>query len=304
MSNVVERRKGDRRRRDRRGTAKQPAQSRCEDDRRPMERELKASQLKIIQQEKMASISHLAAGVAYELNNPLSFISNNLGTLEKYVTRLTEFIDIQSAMIKSLKNTAAVRKMNKTRKELKLDYVIGDIREMIRESTNGSERVRKIVYELNSFARMDEEEYKEADINECIESAIVIVWNELKYKAELRKDYGNLPRIKCYPRQISQVFVNLLINAVNSIEEKGVIGIRTWQEDNSVWMEVSDTGSGMSRENMIKIFEPFFTTREAGQGTGLGLSITSEIVQRHQGEITVKNEAGQGTTFTIRIPIV
>lgn len=266
--------------------------------------ELKASQLRVLQQEKMASIGQLAAGVAHELNNPMSFISSNLGTLEKYVARLTEFIGLQSDMIKSFKDVAAVRKMNKARKELKLDYVIGDIREMIRESINGSDRVKRIVHELNSFSRMDEEEYREADINECIESAIVIVWNELKYKAELRKAYGNLPRVKCYPRQINQVFVNLLINAVNSIEKKGIIGIKTWHNDNVVFMEISDTGSGIPRENLIRIFEPFFTTKEAGKGTGLGLSITYEIIQRHKGEVTVRSETGEGTTFTIRIPVV
>jgi len=266
--------------------------------------ELKASQLKILQQEKMASIGQLAAGVAHELNNPMSFISSNLGTLEKYVNRLTEYITAQSDVIKSLKNAAAVRKINAKRKELKLDYVIGDIREMIRESMNGAERVKKIVYELNCFSRMDEEEYKEADINECIESAIVIVWNELKYKSTLEKNYGNLPLAKCYPRQINQIFVNLLINAVNSIEKKGVIGIRTWHEDGSIWMEVSDTGSGIPLQNLTKIFEPFFTTKAAGKGTGLGLSITYEIVQRHKGEITVKSDVGRGTVFTIRIPVV
>ena len=266
--------------------------------------EQKASQLKILQQEKMASIGQLAAGVAHELNNPMSFISSNLGTLNKYANRLIDFIGVQSEEIKSLKNAASVRKVNKKRKELKLDEIIGDINVMIKESLDGAERVRNIVYELNCFSRMDEEEYKNADINECIESAITIVWNELKYRSTLEKDYGKLPRIKCYPRQINQIFVNLLINAVQSIAKQGTIRIKTWHEDGSVWMEVSDTGRGMPRENLVKIFEPFFTTKDAGKGTGLGLSITYEIVQRHKGEITVKSKLGKGTTFTIRIPVV
>jgi len=266
--------------------------------------EQKSSQLKILQQEKMASIGQLAAGVAHELNNPMSFISSNLGTLNKYVNRLLDFISVQSEEIKSLENAAAVRKVNKKRKELKLDDIIGDIHVMIKESLDGAERVKKIVYELNCFSRMDEEEYKSADINECIESAITIVRNELKYRSTLEKDYGKLPRIKCYPRQINQIFVNLLINAVQSIAEQGTIRIKTWHEDGSAWMEVSDTGSGIQQENLVKIFEPFFTTKDAGEGTGLGLSITYEIVQRHKGEITVKSELGKGTTFTIRIPVV
>ena len=126
----------------------------------------------------------------------------------------------------------------------------------------------------------------------------------MKYKSTLEKNYGSLPLSMCYPRQMNQVFVNLLINAVNSIADKGVIAIKTWHKDDFIWVEVSDTGVGIPRQNLVKIFEPFFTTKEVGKGTGLGLSITYEIVQRHKGEITVKSEVGKGTTFTIRIPAV
>jgi two-component system NtrC family sensor kinase len=197
-----------------------------------------------------------------------------------------------------------IRKINKKRKELKLDYIMEDMKVMLKESLDGSERVKGIVHELNCFSRMDEEEYKDADINECIESAITIVWNELKYKSTLEKNYGKLPLTKCYTRQINQIFVNLLINAVNSIAQQGIITIKTWHKDSWVWMEVSDTGCGIPRENLAKIFEPFFTTKDVGKGTGLGLSITYEIVRRHKGEITVKSEVGKGTSFTVRIPIV
>jgi PAS domain S-box-containing protein len=266
--------------------------------------ELKASQLKVLQQEKMASIGQLAAGVAHEINNPMAFISSNLGTLDKYIQRLLDFIQTQSEVIKSLKDEDAVKILKKKRKELKLDHVIEDVKGLIAESLEGSERVKKIVYELNCFSRRNEEEYKKANINECIESAINIVWNELKYKATLKKNYGNLPPIKCYPHQIDQVFINLLINAVNSIEEQGTITIKTWHKDGSIWMAISDTGCGIAQESLSKIFEPFFTTKEAGRGTGLGLSITYEIIQRHKGDITVKSEVGKGTAFTIRIPVV
>jgi len=266
--------------------------------------ELKTSQLKILQQEKMALIGQLAAGVAHEVNNPMSFILSNLGTLDKYIHRLMDFIQAQSEAIKSFKDAAAVRKINKKREELKLDYVIEDVKNLIKESLDGSERVKKIVHELNCFSRMDEGEYKNADINECIDSAITIVWNELKYKCTLEKDYGKLPLIKCYAGQMSQIFVNLLINAVNSIVKKGIINIKTWYKDDSIWMEVSDTGCGIPQKNLARIFEPFFTTKDVGKGTGLGLSITYEIVQRHKGEITVKSEVGKGTSFMIKIPVV
>ncbi len=266
--------------------------------------ELKTSQAKILQQEKMASIGQLAAGVAHEINNPMAFIASNLGTLDKYIHRLIDFIQTQSEVIKSLKDADAIKKLGKKRKELKLDYVIEDVKGLITESLDGSERVQKIVLGLNRFSRVDEEEYKDADINECIESAINIVWNELKYKSTLKKDYGKLPRTKCYPQQINQVFINLLINAVNSIEEQGTITIKTWNKDRSIWMIISDTGCGIPQERLSKIFEPFFTTKDVGKGTGLGLSITYEIVQRHKGDITVESEVGKGTTFTIRIPVV
>jgi PAS domain S-box-containing protein len=266
--------------------------------------DLKASQTKMLQQEKMASIGHLAAGVSHEINNPMAFIASNLGTLDKYIRRLMDFIQMQAEMFKTLKATDAIEKLGKKRKELKLDYIMQDVKQLITESLDGSDRVQKIVQGLNRFSREDNAEYKDTDINECIESSIKIVWTELKHKTTLTKNYGNFPHTKCYPQQLNQVFVNLLINAVQSIKKQGEIAINTWSKDGSIWIMVSDTGCGISKENQNKVFEPFFTTKEVGQGTGLGLSITYEIIQRHKGEITFESKAGKGTTFTIRIPIV
>jgi len=266
--------------------------------------ELKTSQAKILQQEKMASIGQLAAGVAHEINNPMAFIASNLGTLDKYIRRLKDFMQAQAETIKSLKSAKAGEKLEKKRKELKLDYTINDIDLLVKESINGSERVQKIVQELNHFSKIADEEYKDTNINVCIESSINIVWNELKDKAILHKDYGNLPLTKCYPLKLDQVFINLLINAIQAIEEKGKIEIKTWEKDRSIWIAISDTGCGIPRENQNKIFEPFFTTKEVGKGTGLGLSISYEIIQRHKGEISFESNEGKGTTFTIRMPIV
>jgi two-component system NtrC family sensor kinase len=266
--------------------------------------ELKTTQSKIIQQERMASIGQLAAGVAHEINNPMAFIASNLGTLDKYIRRLKDFIQAQAEAIKSLKAADASEKLEKKRKQLKLDYTIDDIDLLVKESLEGSERVQKIVQGLNRFSRVDDAEYKDTNINECIESSINIVWNELKHKATLHKDYGELPSTKCYPQQLNQVFVNILLNAVQSIKKQGEIAINTWSKDGSIWITVSDTGCGISKENQSKIFEPFFTTKEVGKGTGLGLSISYEIIQRHKGEISLRSEKGKGTTFTIRIPVV
>ncbi|MCD6570077.1 MAG: GHKL domain-containing protein [Deltaproteobacteria bacterium] len=266
--------------------------------------ELKALQAKILQSEKMAAIGQLAAGVAHEINNPTGFISSNLRTLDKYVGRLIDFIQAQSEIIESLNAKQALEELKQRRKELKLDYIIEDIKEMIKESSDGADRIRKMVQDLKTFSRTDEQEYKHADINECIETTINIVWNELKYKCTLNKEYGDIPLTKCYPQQLNQVFMNLLVNAAHAIEKQGEITIRSWQRDGLINVTISDTGCGIPRENLNKIFDPFFTTKDVGKGTGLGLSITYDIIKKHKGEIKVDSEIGKGTTFTISIPVV
>jgi two-component system NtrC family sensor kinase len=266
--------------------------------------ELKLTQAKVIQQEKMACIGQLAAGVAHEINNPMGFISSNLNTLVKYIERLTDFIHAQSEALESLNGGDIAQKLRDKRNALKIDYVIDDTRELIKESMDGAERVRTIVQNLKSFSRVDDAESKHADINECITSTINIVWNELKYKASLIKDLGVIPLTRCHPQQINQVFMNLLVNAAQAIEKQGEITVRTWQENGSIYASVSDTGGGMPPEVLDQIFEPFFTTKEIGRGTGLGLSITYDIIKKHNGEIIAASEPGKGTTFTVRLPVV
>ena len=265
--------------------------------------ELKASQAKILQQEKMACIGQLAAGVAHEINNPIGFVGSNLNSLEKYMKRLTEFIGLQTKIIETSLPEEVVKEQRRSRQDLKIDYSLQDIAQLLPESVDGVDRVRKIVQDLKSFSRVDEVEYKMADVNACIESTINIVWNELKYKATLKKEYGNLPLIKCYPQQLNQVFMNLLVNAVQAIEGQGEIRVKTWHENGSVMVTVSDTGCGIAEQNLNRIFEPFFTTKEVGKGTGLGLSITYDIVKKHEGEINVQSEPGKGTAFTVKIPV-
>lgn len=262
--------------------------------------ELKAAQSQMLQREKMASIGQLAAGVAHEINNPVGFITSNLGTLSKYIDRFTEYID---ALKKAIKDEYE-EELKELNKKLKIDFVADDAKDLIIESLDGTDRVGKIVTGLKSFSRIDEAEHKQADINECLESTINIIWNELKYKAKINKEYGELPLTKCYPQQLNQVFMNLLINASHAIEKQGEIGIKTWHQDNSIHVSISDTGSGISPENLPKLFEPFFTTKKVGKGTGLGLSISYDIVKKHEGDITVDSEIGRGTTFTIQLPVV
>ena len=254
--------------------------------------------------DKMAAIGQLAAGVAHEINNPIGFISSNLGTFEKYLSDLTEFVHAESQVIALFKEDESIKELNAKRADLDIDYIIEDVVHLIKESLEGCYRVKKIVMDLKSFSRVDEEDYHSADINECIESTINIVWNELKYKAKLNKELGNIPPTKCNAQQLNQVFMNLLVNASQAIKKQGNILVKTWQENNSILVNISDTGCGIPGNNIQRIFEPFFTTKEVGKGTGLGLSITYDIIKKHNGDITVQSEEGKGTTFTVKIPIV
>jgi two-component system NtrC family sensor kinase len=271
--------------------------------------EIKAAQARIAQQEKMASIGQLAAGVAHEINNPIGFIMSNLTSLRKYLARLSEFIEAQSQAIRRL-STEAVRQdevakeVEESRRSLKIDYVMDDMHALVTESLDGAGRVKKIVQDFKSFTHVDQAGFKPADINECLESTINIVWNELKNKAEVKKDYGDLPQTKCNPGQLNQAFMNLLVNAAHAIEMRGEIAIRTREENGSISVSISDTGCGIPADRMSRIFEPFFTTKEVGKGTGLGLSIAYDIVKKHSGSIDVRSSVGKGTTFTVTIPVV
>jgi two-component system NtrC family sensor kinase len=265
--------------------------------------DLKSAHSQMLQGEKMASIGQLAAGVAHEINNPAGFILSNLGSLNNYTEKLTEFIHSQSEALEIVHAEGTADGLKVLRKKLKIDYVIEDIHNLVRESIDGAERIKKIVQNLKSFSRLDETEFKFTDINVCVESTLNIVWNELKYKATVIKDYGDVPQVKCYPQQLNQVFMNLLVNAAQAIEKQGEIKIKTWDGDGFINVAISDTGHGIPEDKINKIFEPFYTTKPVGKGTGLGLSITYDIVKKHNGAVTVESEVGKGTTFTVKIPL-
>lgn len=266
---------------------------------------LKAAQIQILQQDKMASIGQLAAGVAHEINNPVGFIMSNLGSLQKYLNRLSEFIKIQAEAVEEMGVEETLKELKEQRKALKIDYAIEDSVSLIAESLEGAERVKRIVQDLKSFSRIDESENKMADLNDGIERTINIIWNELKYKVTLKKEFGDIPLTKCNMGQLNQVFMNILVNAAHAIEKQGDITIKTWYDDNGyIQVAISDTGSGIPEDKINRIFEPFFTTKEVGKGTGLGLSIAYDIIKKHNGDITVESRVGEGTTFIIKIPVV
>ena len=262
--------------------------------------ELQKTQSQMLQREKMASVGQLAAGVAHEINNPMGFITGNIGALKKYMKKFVEFIEIQAEMLASL---GAEDRVKEAREKLKLDFLIKDINDLLQESTEGARRVTEIVRNLKSFSRLDEAVVALADINECIETTLKIIRNELKYTTTIHKEYGELPLTLCNAQELNQVFMNILMNAAQAIEKQGDITIRTRHESDVIRVSISDNGSGIEPDKLGRIFEPFFTTKVVGKGTGLGLSICYDIVKKHGGEITVESEVGKGTTFTVGLPV-
>ncbi len=256
----------------------------------------------ILQSEKMAAIGQLAAGVAHEINNPIGFVNSNLGTLKNYVDSLLHLIDTYEQC--EAEHGVQSEKLAAARREIDLAFLRTDIVALLGESHDGLERVKKIVQDLKDFSHVDASELQDADINAGLDSTLNVVWNELKYKTEVIKDYRDLPPVRCIASQLNQVFMNLLVNAGQAIERRGTITIRTGCEGDQVWIEIGDTGCGMPPDVAKRIFEPFFTTKPVGTGTGLGLSLAYDIVvKKHGGSIDVDSEPGKGTTFRIRIPI-
>ncbi|MFZ5775248.1 MAG: ATP-binding protein [Thermodesulfobacteriota bacterium] len=268
--------------------------------RKQAELEKKKMESFVYQQEKLASIGQLAAGVAHEINNPMGFITSNLSSLGKYAQKISEYLRKQSELTASLPVDTELKAL---RNRLKIDHILGDLDSLVQESLEGAARVSEIVKNLKSFSRAAESKCTEADLNECLENTIKVIWNELKYKTTIHKEYGQLELAKCYPQQLNQVFMNLLVNAAQAIENRGEITIKTWQQGDNLFVAISDTGMGIPADNLHLVFDPFFTTKEAGKGTGLGLSIAHQIIEKHKGEIAVESEVGKGTTFTIRLPI-
>ena len=256
----------------------------------------------LLQSEKMASIGLLAAGVAHEINNPIGYVNSNLGSLQQYVQNLLKLVAAYEQHEAEL--TQESRKLLSALKtEIDLPYLRSDVQDLLTESLGGLQRVKRIVQDLKDFSHISDTEMQWANLEEGLESTLNVVWNELKYKAEIIKDYGKLPEIECIPSQLNQVFMNLLVNAAQSIAEQGKITLRTRLDGENVCIEISDTGTGIPQENINRIFDPFFTTKPLGTGTGLGLSITHGIVRKHNGRIEVSSEAGKGTTFRIILPI-
>lgn len=266
------------------------------------------AQQQLLISEKMASIGQLAAGVAHEINNPVGFISSNLKTLGDYHSDLVELISAYRQVIKCILDNPEsslydfAKKIANAEKQVDIDYILNDIKDLVADCCEGTDRIKKIVIDMKDFAHPGEAKPVLSDINNCIESTLHLVWNEIKYKADVFKEFGVLNEIECVPQQINQIFMNILVNAAHAIPNRGEIHISTAQKNNGVEIVIKDTGTGIPATKIDKIFDPFFTTKEPGKGTGLGLHVTYNIIKKHGGTIEVKSIVGEGTEFVIWLP--
>ena len=266
---------------------------------------LRNAQHQLLQSERLASIGQLAAGVAHEINNPIGYVFSNFGTLEVYLQRLFEMLDAYEQAESALANRDIATGLAALRGQVELDYLKQDIPMLMGESREGLSRVRKIVQDLKDFSRVDtHQEWTWASLHQGIDSTLNIVANEIKYRADVRREYGTLPDIECLPSELNQVFLNLLVNAAHAFGlERGLIVVRSGDAGDEVWVEVEDNGSGIAPEYLARVFDPFFTTKPVGRGTGLGLSLAYGIVQKHHGRIDVRSEPGRGSCFRVTLPV-
>lgn len=262
---------------------------------------LQRLQSQIVQNEKMASLGQLAAGVAHELNNPAAFILGNLEFLEEAADGLEKLLAFYNTCNLSQQETANLKKL---KDEIAFEHTLANLRSIVDDCREGATRIRDVVQNLRLFSRLDEAEIKKVDLHEGIESTIRLLVKQLSTgQINLVRDYGYLPLVDCYAGQLNQVWLNLLVNAAQALKNGGEIRIITRRVDKYVEISISDTGQGIKPEDMEKIFDPFFTTKPVGEGTGLGLSVTYSIIERHGGVIAVASQYGKGATFKVTLPI-
>lgn len=272
--------------------------------------QLAKTRLQLVHAEKMASIGQLGAGVAHEINNPIGFINGNLESLDEYKNNVTCVLQSYKPLETHIANGAddELKKMLENIEQIKeeqdLEFVLTDMGELITESLDGASRIQKIVKDLKSFSRVDDQGFQDVDLNkDVIETALRLVWSEMKDKCTLDKSLSSLPQYSCHPGELSQVILNLLVNASDAIEKDGIIGVHSEFIDNAIQIKISDNGTGINEQDLLKLFDPFFSTKDIGKGTGLGLSTAQGIVDKHGGSLTVESKLGLGTTFIIKLPL-
>jgi signal transduction histidine kinase len=273
--------------------------------------DLKQAQSQLVESEKMASLGQLTAGIAHEINNPINFVTSNVTPLRRDVAMLLDALNnIEIIGLSELSIAEKQKKIDDYKEDLDFDYLKEEVEHLLKGIYEGASRTAEIVKGLRIFSRVDEDDLKRADLNEGLDSTIVIINNLLGNKIEIVKDYAILPLIECYPGKLNQVFLNIITNAIHAIHQQfgeqigGKIWISTASNDKDVIVKIKDNGIGMDEKTKHKIFEPFFTTKEVGEGTGLGMSIAYNTVKKHNGQIFMESNLGEGTEFTLHIPII
>ncbi|MCA1557110.1 MAG: response regulator [Acidobacteria bacterium] len=262
---------------------------------------LERLQMQVIQSEKMASLGELAAGVAHELNNPAGFILGNMDILGECTASLERLLEFYSTRPLSTEEDAELCCI---KREIDYEHTLQDLRSITADCREGAERIRDVVQNLRLFSRLDEAEFKKVDIHEGLESTLRLLSRHYNSgQITLRTDYSKLPLVGCFAGQLNQVWLNLLVNAAQSLKDGGEVCVTTWHKGEMVYVSISDSGGGIEPKYLKRIFDPFFTTKPVGEGTGLGLSVTYSIIERHGGTIEVESTVGRGTSFVIAIPV-
>jgi signal transduction histidine kinase len=271
---------------------------------------LKQTQTQLVESEKMASLGQLTAGIAHEINNPINFVTSNINPLRRDIELVLEALTtIENVGLSEIPVADKVKQIEAYKEELDFDYLTSEIRHLMNGINEGATRTAEIVKGLRFFSRLDEDGLKTADVNEGINSTLVIAKNLLNNKIKLNKDFGDLPTIECYPGKLNQAFLNIISNAAYAVQKQhefdseGEISIETKHDQENVYIKIKDNGTGMDEHTMKKLFEPFFTTKDVGEGTGLGMSIAYNIVKKHNGTINVSSVVGEGTEFILQLPI-
>ncbi|KZM44192.1 histidine kinase [Marinomonas sp. SBI22] len=267
---------------------------------------IKDTQTKLMQSEKMASVGLLAAGVAHEINNPMSFIISNVDILEEYSEQFLSLIMLYKQIsLDSTNKEALLKQIEAFENEIDLDFIEQDLPSLIKDTKEGTSRVKEIVQGLKDFSHADQESsHSYSDLNDCINSTLKVANNELKYHCDIQTNLEELPKTYCAPGQIKQVILNLLINAGHAIKEKGTIEINSQFSNGQITVSIKDDGCGIPEDKIDKLFDPFYTTKPLGKGTGLGLAISYGIIQDHKGKIDIESKQGVGSTFTISLPVI
>lgn len=270
---------------------------------------LKSAQSQLVDSEKMAGLGQLTAGIAHEINNPINFVTSNIKPLELDINELNQVIQLYEKLDLNGDLPQQLANIESFKKRIDIDFVRGEIQSLLSGIGEGAKRTAEIIRSLKNFSRLDENDTKPVDLNEGLNSTLVLIKSTFPDNLKVVKDYASLPEVECMPGKINQVFMNLITNAVQAIKskknpaEEETLVIKTWQENQNVKISIQDTGTGMSEETRQKIFEPFFTTKDVGEGTGLGLSIVFRIIENHRGHIDVNSKINEGTEFIITLPI-